>query len=217
MIMSSRDDDINFTEGMKIEPKIEMSVQPSEKKRVKKTAEEKAELLDNPDKVRPFITVAKKKKATKDEYYIDPHEFAACIKEYYETEDDKCANYEKLGKFFLKLAKRMITASSFARYSWKEDMIGEALIKMTKALRNKKYSFEFGSSPFSYYSQIAYWSFCAVIKSEKKQAEIARKYREEKFAEMFRECEDENSKNVYIRPDSDGEIFHEGSFESYEE
>ena len=40
---------------------------------------------------------------------------------------------------------------------------------------------------------------------------------EEKFAEMFRECEDENSKNVYIRPDSDGEIFHEGSFESYEE
>ena len=111
----------------------------------------------------------------------------------------------------------MITASSFARYSWKEDMIGEALIKMTKALRNKKYSFEFGSSPFSYYTQIAYWSFCAVIKSEKKQAEIARKYREEKFAEMFRECEDENSKNVYIRPDSDGEIFHEGSFESYEE
>lgn len=213
--MSVHDEDINFTEGMTIDAKVEMKVKPSVKKRVKKTPEEKAALLDDPNKARPFITVAKKRKATKEEYYIDPKEFAERIKEYYETEDDNCSNYEKLGEFFLKLAKRMVTASSFARYSWKDEMIGDALIKMIKALRNKKYSFEFGSSPFSYYSQICYWSFCARIKSEKKQAEIARKYREEKFIEMFKDCED--TKNVYIRPDSDGEIFHENSYESLEE
>lgn len=209
------DEDINFTEGMVLEPKVEMKVKPSEKKRVKKTAEEKEALL-NGDKTRPFITVAKTRKATKEEYYVDPKEFAECIKEYYETENDKCANYEKLGKFFLKIATRMTTAASFARYSWKEEFIGEALIKMVKALRNKKYSFEFGSSPFSYYSQIAYWAFISVIKNEKKQAEIAKKYREEKYEEMFRESDDTDSRNVYIRPDDDGEIFGHSSFESYE-
>lgn len=211
--MSTREEDINFTEGMAIEPKVEMKVQPSEKKRVKKTAEEKAALLDDPDKVRPFITVSKKRKATKDEYYIDPKEFAERIKEYYETEDDKCKNYEILGKYFLKMAKRMSTAASFARYSWKEDMIGEALIKMTKALRNKKYSFAFGSSPFSYYTQVIYWAFISVIKNEKKQNEIAKKYRDEKFIEMFKECED--TKNIYIRPESDGEIFRDTAYEEY--
>lgn len=210
------DDTINFTEGMTIEPKVEMTVEPSTKKRVRKTPEEKAALLDS-DKPRPFITVAKKRKATKDEYYVDPEEFALRIKEYYETEDDHCQNWEILGKFFLKIATRMTTAASFARYSWKEEFIGEALIKMIKALRNKKYSFEFGSSPFSYYSQICYWAFISVIKAEKKQCEIARRYREVKYEEMFRESDDSDSRLIFIRPDSDGEIFGHGGFVDYDE
>lgn len=190
-----------------IKAEVELKVKPSVKKRVKKENNEN----------RPFITVAKTRKATKEEYYVDPEEFAKCIKEYYETENDKCRNYERLGEFFLKIATRMTTASSFARYSWKEDFIGEALIKMIKALRNKKYSFEFGSSPFSYYSQIAYWAFISVIKNEKKQAEIAKKFREEKYEEMFRESDDTDSRNVYIRPDNDGEIFGHSKFESYDD
>lgn len=198
-----------FVNPVQLEPKVEMTVQPSRKKRTTET-KDISDALDNPDKPRAFLTVAKKKRATKDEYYVDPKEFAARIKEYYETEDDKGENYQKLGKIFLDIARRLTTAASFARYSYKEEFIGEALIKMVKALRGKKYSFEFGSSPFSYYSQICYWAFCAVIKNEQKQAEIAKKYREVKYIESFKE--NEYTQNVYVRPEQDGEIFKDYSY-----
>ena len=195
-----------FTDGMVITPKVEMTVAPSTKKRNVKPKDSSVDPLSD-KKTRPYIGVAKKRNATKSEYYIDPVELAERVKEYYETEDDKGKNYQKLGEMFLLIAKKVATSSCFARYTFKDEFIGEAMIKMVKALRNKKFSFEFGSSPFSYYTQICYWSFCAVIKSEEKQASIARHYREVKYAESFKENED--TKNVYIRPESDGEIFKE--------
>lgn len=191
-----------------IEMNENMTVEPSRKKRVIKEDDEDDDydpLADNA-KVRPFITVSKKRRATKDEYYVDRTEFTEALKSYYETEDDHCENYNKLGRFFIKIANGLASSASFARYSWKQDMISEALVKMTKALRGKKFSFEFGSQPFSYFTQVCYWSFIAVIKQEKKQAEIARKYREMQYINSFKECED--TKNVYIRPEQDGEIFH---------
>lgn len=197
-----------------IEDTPEMKVKPSRKRRKKKTEEETIDPLSDEGKNRPFITVAKKRRATKDEYYVDREEFTAALKEYYETEDDTGENYEKLGKFFIKIATGLASASSFARYSWRSDFIGEALIKMTKALRGKKFSFEFGSHPFSYFTQVAYWAFIAVIKAEKKQSAIAKKYREIKYIESFKDCED--TKNVYIRPEGDGEIFHDSVWEDHE-
>lgn len=198
-----------FTDGMTINPQVEMTVAPSTKKREVKPQEEKVDPLSD-KKVRPYIGVAKKRNATKSEYYIDPVELANRVKEYYETEDDKGKNYQKLGEMFLLIAKKVATSSCFARYTFKDEFIGEAMIKMVKALRNKKFSFEFGSSPFSYYTQICYWSFCAVIKNEEKQASIARHYREVKYIESFKDNED--TRNVYIRPEHDGEIFHDYAY-----
>lgn len=187
-------------------PKRKLKVQPSTKERVEKNIdEENNKILDDPNKVKPYLGVAKKKNASKSQYYVNPEEMTERIKEYYETENDHCKNYERLGQIFILIAKKMATASCFARYSYKDEFIGEALIKMVKALRGKKYSFNYNSSPFSYFSQICYWAFNGVIRKEKKQVEITKKYRDTKYVEMFKD--NENTKNVYIRPEADGEIF----------
>lgn len=185
---------------------FKMTVQPCTKTRPENDPAANKKFLDDPDKVKPFITIKKKTRSTPNEHYVNREEFETCLKEYYETENDKCKNYERLGEMFIKIAMGLASSASFARYSWKQDMIGEALIKMVKALRGKKFSFKYGSSPFSYFTQVAYWAFIACQKAEKKQHATVKKYREVKYVEQFLGCDD--TKGVYVKPESDGEIFH---------
>jgi hypothetical protein len=184
-----------------------MTVQPCTKSRPEDDQAAKDKILNDPNKVKPFITIKKRNKSTPDEHYVNREELERCIKEYYETEDDHCSNYEKLGEMFLKIATGVASSSSFARYSWKQDMICEALIKMVKALKGKKFSFNYGSSPFSYFTQVAYWAFIACQKAEKKQHEIVRKYRTLKYQEMINENSDDSCL-VYIRPEDSDVIFY---------
>lgn len=183
-----------------------MQVKPSEKVRPEEDIEQKnIDLLNNPDKVKPYIGTKKKKKASKSEFYVDPDEFKACLLTYYETEDDNCRNYEKLGTIFVKIARKLATSSCFSSYSWKEDMISEGLSRCVKALKGKKYSFAFNSSPFSYYTQVLYWAFISVIKNEKKYGDLVKNLRDKEYDNAFKDCDD--TRNIYIRPEADQEIF----------
>ena len=80
-------------------------------------------------------------------------------------------------------------------------MISSALIKCMTALRGKKWSVNYGSKAFSFWTQICYWSFCAIIKNEKKHAEKVKKYREVKYPELI-QCADAP---IYVRPEEDSE------------
>lgn len=63
--------------------------------------------------------------------------------------------------------------------TYREDMVGDALIRMFKALMSKKYDREKGTNPFSYFTRIAFNAFRNRIKKEKHINETHIKYQAE--------------------------------------
>ena len=146
-----------------------MAPKPSQKKVAKKKVAKK--------KVR--------KKKSKKPYYINPAEFLADIVEYYRTDDLT----EKLGEDIVKIATGLGFAPNFINYSYKDDMIGDAVLKMLTALRNKKFNIDSGNNPFSYFTTIAFHAFINRIKKEKKHRETISQYQEKVYFDMANDSE----------------------------
>lgn len=135
-----------------------------------------------------------------DNHYIDPKEFKRSLKKYYETDlltDDLAENIKKI-------AYGLSFNSSFYNYSYKDDMIGDALIKMYSALKYKKFDIENGSSPFAYFTTIAYHAFINRIKKEKRHYEAVCSYKERVYEEYM--SDPNNTQGyVYVKPLDDEE------------
>lgn len=139
--------------------------------------------------------MAKKEK----EHYVDRSEFEAELKEYYESDimtDELCLKLEKI-------AKGLSYSPSFINYSYREDFVSDAIIKMYVALRDKKFSFENGSSPFSYFTTIAYNEFISRIKKEKRQYEAVTNYKQRVYEEMMSDPNITGNGHIYVRPNHD--------------
>ena len=117
----------------------------------------------------------KKAKIDKTKYYVIPKEFDDAIMSYYQN--GVISN--ELAQMVEKIANKLSFAPNFINYSFKDEMIGDAIIKMFKALIGKKYSHDKGSNPFSYFTRIAFNAFLCRIKKENHAQEIPEKYREE--------------------------------------
>ena len=126
-----------------------------------------------------------RKKKEKKPYYINPAEFLADITEYYKTDDLT----EKLGEDIVKIATGLGFAPNFINYSYKDDMIGDAVLKMLTALRNKKFNIDSGNNPFSYFTTIAFHAFINRIKKEKKHRETISQYQEKVYFDMSTDSE----------------------------
>jgi len=112
----------------------------------------------------------------KPEHYVDPKEFAKQIVHYYETEhicDD-------LGLAIYNIATRMAYRPRFINYTYKEEMIGDAILKMMLALKNRNFDPKKGNA-FSYFSKITWHAFFNRIKCEKKSKEIVDSYQDEVY------------------------------------
>lgn len=78
---------------------------------------------------------------------------------------------EELGRMFLLLAKRYSDRGSFAGYSWKDDMICEAVLTCIKYMHN--FDTEIDSpNPFAYFSRIIHNSFLNYIAKQKTHSKI---------------------------------------------
>jgi DNA-directed RNA polymerase specialized sigma24 family protein len=119
----------------------------------------------------------KKKKKDKTEYYVNGKEFKAQIVEYYANEDDQKL-LGILSENIVKIARGLSYAPNFINYSYRDDMVGDAIVKMFSALRNKKFNTESGHNPFSYFTTIAFHAFINRIKKEKKQRDTIAEYQE---------------------------------------
>jgi len=117
----------------------------------------------------------KKVKADKAKYYIVPKEFDDEIIKYYEN--GVISN--ELAQMIEKIANKLSFSPNFINYSYKDDFIGDAIIKMFKALIGKKYQHAKGSNPFSYFTRIAFNAFLCRIKKENHNQEILQKYRDD--------------------------------------
>ena len=131
-----------------------------------------------------------------DEYYVNPPIFKAQIKEYYKTE--YCPH--DLADSLKKIAYGLGNKSNFINYTYKDEMIGDALVKMYTALKNKKFNVESDYNPFSYFTTIAFHAFINRIKKEKKHHDTISEYKDIVYEQ---EMSDKTDGMVYVRPNSD--------------
>jgi DNA-directed RNA polymerase specialized sigma24 family protein len=135
---------------------------------------------------------------SKADYYISPKEFKESLKRFYDSDvltDDLAENVKKI-------AYGLSYNSNFINYTYKDDMIGDALIKMYSALSRKKYSFDTESNPFSYFTTIAFNAFINRIKKEKRHHEAEKNYREKVYEDIMTDPENGGA-YIYVKPISD--------------
>jgi hypothetical protein len=121
------------------------------------------------------IIPIKKQKVDKNKFYVDPKEFDTEIMNYYDSGNMS----NNLAEMINKISHKLSYASNFINYSYREEMAGDGIIRMMKALISKKYNREKGSNPFSYFTRIAFNAFRNRIKKEKHIHETHEKYKEE--------------------------------------
>ena len=124
--------------------------------------------------------------------YVDPKEMEDLIKSYYET------GYldPNLADMVQKIATRLGYAHNFIRYSYKEEMIGDAIIKMITALTRKRFKCDSGYNPFSYFTKVAYRAFQNRIKKEKKEHETLNRYQDEVYSVLMESGSIPHQKNT---------------------
>lgn len=124
-----------------------------------------------------------RKKKEKTEYYVNAKDFRAQIAEYYENPCGK--NEREIGSSIYKIATGLSFAPNFINYSYKDDMIGDAIVKMWTAITNKKFNIESEYNPFSYFTTIAFHAFINRIKKEKKHHDVVQQYQETIYDQLI--------------------------------
>lgn len=105
-------------------------------------------------------------------HYINQDEFHEHLCEYL-VERQRCIDEglpiprvtEKIGEFFLLLARNMAKKNCFANYIFKEDFISDAVSNCLKGIHN--YNMEMGH-PYTYFSKVIKYAFFTRISNEKK-------------------------------------------------
>ena len=134
-----------------------------------------------------------KKKADKEKFYVDPKNFDTKILEYYESG----VLSDELAEMVSKIAHKLSYAPNFINYSYREEMVGDGVIRMFKALMSKKCNHAKGTNPFSYFTRIAFNAFRNRIKKEKHIYETHEKYKNEflMFSEGYNNLVKNNKTN----------------------
>ena len=142
-------------------------------------------------------------KPKKTEYYIDPAVFKQQLVEYYKDSSNERVIAESINK----IAVGLSYSSNFINYTYKDEMVGDAIVKMYTAVKNKKFDVNSEHNPFSYFTTIAFHAFINRIKKEKKHTEALNEYRSRFYEE---EMANSSDANIYIKPDSTND--EDGSF-----
>jgi hypothetical protein len=138
----------------------------------------------------------KRKKSEDKPHYVNAREFEDALVKYYD--DGKISNY--LGESIQKIAVGLSYAPNFINYSFKEDMVGDAVLKMYQAVLNKKFKINKGFSPFGYFTTIAYHAFICRIKKEKKHHQVVEEYKERNFDSIMNDVDEFSSYKIYSKP-----------------
>jgi hypothetical protein len=108
--------------------------------------------------------------------YIDKEEFYNALVAYKEacklSPDDIPRVPPYIGMCFIKIANGLASAPNFAGYSFRDDMVGEAIETCLRYV--KSFDPEKSKQPFSYFTQCCWYVFIGRIQAEKKQTKLKR-------------------------------------------
>jgi hypothetical protein len=99
-------------------------------------------------------------------HYVTNKELLEEFRRYKET--GKISN--ELGEMFVKIAENLSNRPNFIGYTWKEEMIGEAVLTCIKYSKN--FNPDKSKNPFGYISRFCYNAFVEYIKKQKKHGDI---------------------------------------------
>lgn len=142
--------------------------------------------------------MSKKIKPRDKPHYVNNREFSQKVVEYVETVRQAEAEGRSLpvvtnyiATCFLKIAEGLSHKSNFIRYTYREEMVMDAVENCLKAITN--YNIEAATrtgnpNAFAYFTQICYYAFLRRIAKEKKQQDIKFKWIEKASADEFLEA-----------------------------
>lgn len=128
-------------------------------------------------------------------HYVNNADFSSAVVEYV-TVVQKAKSDEKtlpvvpdyIAQCFLKIAEGLSHKSNFIRYTYREEMVMDAVENCLKAIEN--YNLEAATrtgkpNAFAYFTQISWYAFLRRIAKEKKQQDIKFKYLTNSGVEAF--------------------------------
>jgi hypothetical protein len=120
------------------------------------------------------VFIRRAKPARKDEYFVDNDRLRRELVEYVRQVKEAKANgqveprlNDYIGDAIYKTANKLATSRSFINYSYKEEMIGDAIENCVAGVKN--YDESVSKYAFAYLTQICYYAFINRIAVEKKE------------------------------------------------
>ena len=132
-------------------------------------------------------------------HYVNNKEFSWAVVDYCKTIADAKIKEEKLpvvtdyiAKCFLRISEGLSHKSNFVRYTYREEMVMDAVENCLKAIEN--YNIEAATrtgkpNAFAYFTQISWYAFLRRIAKEKKQQDIKMKFIAQSTIEDFTDVE----------------------------
>ena len=141
-------------------------------------------------------------------HYVDNAKFSSAVVDYCtiveqarkeNTEIPKVTDY--VAHCFLRIAEGLSHKANFIRYTYREEMVMDAVENCLKAIGN--YNLEAATrsgkpNAFAYFTQITWYAFLRRIAKEKKQQDIKLKYLTSSGIEQFVTQEDGSEATNYV-------------------
>jgi len=149
-----------------------------------------------------------KKKPRERPHYVNNKEFSQSVVDYVTSVNEARKNLcdepvipEYIGSCFLKIAEGLSHKPNFSGYTYREEMVMDAVENCIKAIMN--YDVEKATrtglpNAFAYFTQITYYAFLRRIAKEKKQQDIKERFIEYSGASAFMDIDDYMGSNSII-------------------
>lgn len=132
---------------------------------------------------------------SKNLHYVNNAEFSQAVVEYVKTVKEAKDNGDTLpvvpdyiALCFLQIAENLSHKANFIRYTYREEMVMDAVENCLKAVENYNINATTRTgkpNAFAYFTQIIWYAFLRRISKEKKQQEIKEKYLSQSGVEAF--------------------------------
>lgn len=126
------------------------------------------------------------KKASENEHYVNNREFSTAVIDFVNQVREAEEALEPMpqvtpyiAECFLRIAERLSYKSNFINYTYREEMVMDAVENCLKAVMNYDVDAATRSgrpNAFAYFTQISWYAFIRRINKEKKQQEIKMRY-----------------------------------------
>ena len=141
-------------------------------------------------------------------HYVNNADFSQAVVDYVTVVDEAKKNKTEIPKVpdyiaqcFLRIAEGLSHKANFIRYTYREEMVMDAVENCLKAILNYDIAAATRTgkpNAFAYFTQITWYAFLRRIAKEKKQQDIKLKYLTNSGIENFLTTEDNDDLSQYV-------------------